>query len=122
MLCAQGIAQGGWDQTALFKGGQVGINNRDHEQLGFLSGGLRYDTRDSQRNPYRGLELGASFADGPTRAADDAVDAGAAPWLRFAPLSIRSRSNSLKLHRLRQDEFNANSRRWICRMARSYSF
>ena len=26
-----------------------------------MSGGLRWDTRDSQRNPYGGVEIGASF-------------------------------------------------------------
>ena len=29
--------------------------------LGFLTGGLRWDTRDSQRNAYRGSAIGASF-------------------------------------------------------------
>lgn len=33
----------------------------DHVVLGWLSGGLRWDTRDSQRNPYRGTAIGASF-------------------------------------------------------------
>ena len=32
----------------------------DHVALGWLSAGMRWDTRDSQRNPYRGSALGAS--------------------------------------------------------------
>jgi len=52
---------GGWDEIAVFEGDEVGIDNRDHEQLGVLSGGLRWDTRDSQRNPYGGVRVGASF-------------------------------------------------------------
>ncbi len=47
---------GSWDQSHLFK---TFIDNRDQEQLGFLLAALRWDTRDSQRNPYRGYELGA---------------------------------------------------------------
>lgn len=33
----------------------------DHIMLGWLGGGLRWDTRDSQRNPYRGTAIGAFF-------------------------------------------------------------
>jgi hypothetical protein len=33
----------------------------DQIALGWLGGGLRWDTRDSQRNPYRGTAVGASF-------------------------------------------------------------
>lgn len=54
-------AAGGWDEVALFKGRTYGIDNRDHEQLGVLGAGIRWDTRDSQRNPYGGVEIGASF-------------------------------------------------------------
>jgi hypothetical protein len=44
-----------WDQTALFR---QFIDNDDHERIGYLVTGLRWDTRDSQRNPYRGFEVG----------------------------------------------------------------
>jgi hypothetical protein len=47
---------GDWDQTFVFK---QFIDNPDHEQLGYLNAGLRWDTRDSQRNPYDGYEVSA---------------------------------------------------------------
>ena len=67
---------GAWDQTSVFRNGldpadvvgqtnrvrraaQSSIDNDDHERSGYLVAGLRWDTRDSQRNPYSGFELGA---------------------------------------------------------------
>ena len=56
---------GAWDQIFVFKNCAPPdvtagcIQNRDHEQLGVLTAGLRWDTRDSQRNPYGGFEVGA---------------------------------------------------------------
>jgi hypothetical protein len=47
---------GGWDEVRSFKNF---IDNRRHERLGYLVAGLRWDTRDSQRNPYGGFEVGA---------------------------------------------------------------
>ena len=35
------------------------FDDADHSQLGWIGGGIRWDTRDSQRNPYRGWYLGA---------------------------------------------------------------
>ena len=35
------------------------IESRDVEQVGSLTASLRWDTRDSQRNPYSGIEVGA---------------------------------------------------------------
>jgi hypothetical protein len=51
------VCPGDWDQTSKFRSF---IDNDDHERLGFLVAGLRWDTRDSQRNPYKGYELGVS--------------------------------------------------------------
>ncbi len=47
---------GQWDKVALF---EDFIGNGDHERFGTLVAGLRFDTRDSQRNPYGGFRLGA---------------------------------------------------------------
>jgi hypothetical protein len=60
---------GTWDQTTVFRHGldpqlytgrgtQTFIDNDDHEKNGYLTVGLRWDTRDSQRNPYDGYEVG----------------------------------------------------------------
>ncbi len=49
------ICPGDWDQTFRFRGF---IENDDHERNGYLVTGLRWDTRDSQRNPYEGYQVG----------------------------------------------------------------
>lgn len=54
-------AMGGFDKIAAFRDF---IDSRDVEQAGFLSVGLRWDTRDSQRNPYTGFQVGG-FIDAP---------------------------------------------------------
>lgn len=38
------------------------FDEADPAQLGWLTGGVRWDTRDSQRNPYRGYTIGADVA------------------------------------------------------------
>ncbi len=64
-------ALGGWDEIAVF---QDFIDSRDVEQVGFLTLGLRWDTRDSQRNPYVGFEIGGVI-DAPLVQRDDDVGA-----------------------------------------------
>ncbi len=60
---------GTWDQSSVFRFGvdpavfqgkasQTFIDNDDHERNGYLITGLRWDTRDSQRNPYGGYQVG----------------------------------------------------------------
>lgn len=52
----QGLSTDAFDSSALFRDF---IESGDVEQVGFLIAGLRWDTRDSQRSPYSGFELGA---------------------------------------------------------------
>ena len=62
---------GEWDGSALF---QAFIDSPEVEQLGFLTADLRWDTRDSQRNPYVGFEVGGAI-DAPLVQRDNEVGA-----------------------------------------------
>ena len=58
-----GVAQAtqcgsGFDSAAAF---QELIGDNDHEQVGWLVAGVRWDTRDSTRNPYSGWYAGATL-------------------------------------------------------------
>ena len=52
------VCPGDWDQTFLFR---RFIDNDDHERNGYLVTGIRWDTRDSQRNPYEGYRIGLTM-------------------------------------------------------------